>query len=82
MPPRSAVELAAFVALAHNHDHPVGTREVKGLLPASHPRRSILIQRHGENPKLNSIEANLRQALEETEDFRRFYLRQSLDKLL
>jgi single-stranded-DNA-specific exonuclease len=59
--------------------------EAKGILTCEPIDTEKMVLHRGSgkaSSKLEQVEAYLRQALEETEAFRKYYLRQSLDKLL
>ena len=87
--PSQPVELTALAsALAHKLSTiglGLSWLEAKGVISCEpiDVEKMLLHRGSGKtSPKLEQVEASLRQALEETEAYRTFYLRQSPDKLL
>jgi hypothetical protein len=87
--PGQPVELASLAAaLAHQVSTVrlgLAWLEAKGVIVSEPIAEEQILLRRGTgepSPNLKQTEASLNKSLEETEAFRRFYLRQSLDKLL
>jgi hypothetical protein len=87
--PGQPVDLTVLAAaLAHQTttiDLGLSWLEAKGVITCEPIDAEKMLLHRGSgktSPELVQIEASLRHALEETEAFRAFYLRQSLDKLL
>jgi len=87
--PGQPVELTALAAgLAHQLTTTglgLSWLEAKGIITCEPIDAEKILLHRGlgkASPKLEQVEARLRQALEETEAYRKYFLRQSLDKLL